>query len=357
MVTLSHFILIAAICLFGIVFAGCALDGTSPNVKVPDIYWPPPPETERIKFVRFITRPEDIGAETSTFDVVWNYVFGSSFMGLISPYCLETDNMGHLYVVDSSLKNVHVFDLSAGKYHTFDTVDSPFLTPIDIALDNETGLIYVSDSEGKSIKIYDELGKKYISSFGKGDLQRPTGIAVNHVTSELLVVDTVAGSILRYDLKNNTLKGKFGSRGTEDGQLNFPTHIYVDIEGNILVADSMNFKIQTFSSSGEFTSSFGKAGDSQGFLSRPRGIAKDSDGNIYVVDALQDSIQIFNDKGELLIKIGGQGSGYGQFWLPAGITVDNDDKIYVADSFNKRVQIFQYLPVKDDSGLTGEDKK
>ena len=116
-----------------------------------------------------------------------------------------------------------------------------------------------------------------------------------------------------------------------------------DEDGKILVTDSLNFRVQIFSSAGKYLDEFGEAGQMPGFFSRPKGIANDSDGNIYVVDALFDNIQIFSDQGTLLMDYGGPGQYFGKFWLPSGIAIDNTDKIYVADTYNKRIQIFQYL--------------
>ena len=51
----------------------------------------------------------------------------------------------------------------------------------------------------------------------------------------------------------------------------------------LIVADSLNFRIQRFSASGDFLSSFGINGDRPGSFSRPKGVATDSHGHVYVV--------------------------------------------------------------------------
>ena len=177
----------------------------------------------------------------------------------------------------------------------------------------------------------------------KGILGRPTGIAVNEKTSELLVVDTLNAAILRFDLADHKLKGKFGGSGKAEGELNFPTHIYVGRDGTIFASDSLNFRIQSFTPEGKFQRTFGSLGSGPGHFSRPKGVAVDSDGNVYVVDGLFDNVQIFDRESRLLMAFGRPGNGYGEFWLPTGIFIDPNDRIYVSDSYNKRVQIFQYL--------------
>jgi DNA-binding beta-propeller fold protein YncE len=209
------------------------------------------------------------------------------------------------------------------------------------------GNIFVTDSKQGVVKIFKNAGKNYGGEIGKGILGRPTGIAVNEKTSELLVVDTLNAYIFRFDLADRKLKGKFGGSGKAEGALNFPTHICVNSDGIIFASDSLNFRIQAFTPEGKFLRSFGSIGTSPGHFSRPKGVAVDSDGNIYVVDGLFDNVQIFDRESRLLMAFGRPGTGYGEFWLPTGIFIDSNDRIYVSDSYNKRVQIFQYLKGND----------
>ena len=134
----------------------------------------------------------------------------------------------------------------------------------------------------------------------------------------------------------------FGSRGAEPGQFNYPTNIARDREGQLYVADSMNFRIQIFTPQGRYISSFGQLGDGSGDFNRPKGIAVDSDGHVYVVEGLQDVVQIFDREGRFLLSFAEPGHGDGELWLATGIAIV-DDRIYVADSSNGRVQVFEYL--------------
>ena len=51
------------------------------------------------------------------------------------------------------------------------------------------------------------------------------------------------------------------NQGTEDGMFTRPNGVAVDEEGNIIVADSRNDRIQVFSSSGTFLTNFGPSRD------------------------------------------------------------------------------------------------
>jgi DNA-binding beta-propeller fold protein YncE len=328
---------------------GCAKSVDQVRKPLPDILWPGPPEKPRIQFVDAVSKPEDIQIKPGLFKRFFRYLIGKEETSMVAPYGVETDVSGRLYVADTFLRTVHVFDVRKNAYYLFPADKAKFVSPIDIAVDHARGKIYVSDSKQGMVKVFEKAGKKFVGEIGKGILQRPTGITVNEKTSELLVVDTRSGHIFRYDLTDHRLKGKFGGSGTADGKLNYPTNICVAEDGIILVSDSLNFRVQTFSPEGRFLGKFGSIGDSPGYFSRPRGVAADSDGNIYVVDGLFDNVQIFDKEFRLLMAFGEPGHGYGEFWLPSGIYIDKDDLIYVSDSHNKRVQIFQYL--KGDASL------
>lgn len=344
MVTSLKLLLLLTICFVALTsLTSCSLKEEIREEALRELIWPPPPAKPKIKLKSVISSPQDLGITKNIFEKFWDSITGKGQERLVSPYCIETDSGGRIYVIDTALKNIHVFDQQAEEYYLFDTKASPLEFPIDLAIDDTTGYIYVTDSIKATIYIYADKGKTYVGEFGGEQLKRPTGIAINVETSELYVVDTLKSEIFRYDLQNYAFLGAISSRGDKKEELNFPTHIFINEEGNILVTDTMNFRISTFSKDGIFLYSVGEMGDTEGFLSRPKGVAQDKDGNIYIVDALQDNVQVFNKTGELLVAFGNKGMDPGQFWLPAGIAIDNKNDIYVADSYNHRIQIFQYL--------------
>jgi DNA-binding beta-propeller fold protein YncE len=323
--------------------AACVKDTHIAKESLPDIVWPKPPEIPRIRFVAAVSKPENLQIRPGVFRRFFDYLIGKTEVPMVAPYGVVTDSAGRLYVVDTFLRTVHVFDAKGSAYYLFPSDKANFVSPIDIALENASGRIFVSDSKEAVVKIFTDAGKNFAGEIGKGIFGRPTGIAVNEKTSELLVVDTLNACVFRIDLVDGKLKGKFGSSGKAEGQLNFPTNICVNSDGIIFASDSLNFRIQEFTPEGKFLRTFGSIGTGPGHFSRPKGVAVDSDGNIYVVDSLFDNVQIFDRESRLLMAFGRPGNGYGEFWLPTGIFIDQNDRIYVSDSYNKRVQVFQYL--------------
>jgi DNA-binding beta-propeller fold protein YncE len=336
-----HFLpaaLTIAICL---VINGCARRAIVAGAH-PDIFWPNPPEVKRIEFVNAVSKPEDLNIRPGILKRLADYIVGRAAASVVSPYGIATDAHGRLYVVDTFQKRIHVFDPAGNRYSFFPADRTLLASPIGIAIDHD-GTIYVTDSKKAVVYLFKDNGRKFVAAIGGGIFKRPTGIAVNPKTSELLVVDTLLSRIFRFDLSNRSLKGSFGSDGATEGRFHYPTNIFVTSTGRIIVSDALNFRIQVFSPQGHFLFTFGRMGDVPGTFSRPKGVAADSDGNIYVVDGLFDNIQVFDKKGRLLMAFGEHGAGYGDFWLPTGIYIDHNDLIYVSDSSNRRVQIFKYL--------------
>ncbi|MEW6601811.1 MAG: 6-bladed beta-propeller [Nitrospirota bacterium] len=341
-----HRIFLYVAIFFFICTVSCFKQIVETRGPVPDIIWPKPPDVPRIHLLNSISRPEDINVREERLSGFIRFLKGEPNKFIVNPYGLTTDREGRLFVVDNFHRLVHVFNEATGVYYTFPDDKTSLISPIGIAIDDK-GNIYVSDSKDAVVKIFRSEGKKYAGEIGRGLLYRPTGIAFNAATNELLVLDTQNSEIVRYDASSYKVKGIIGREGNILGHFYKPTNIAVTGDGKLIVSDSLNFRIQVLSPEGEFIYAFGKAGDGPGYFSRPRGVASDSDGNIYVVDALFDNVQIFDNQGRLLMVFGNPGNGYGEFWLPSGIFIDSRDRIYVSDSYNHRVQIFQYIKGDD----------
>jgi sugar lactone lactonase YvrE len=176
-----------------------------------------------------------------------------------------------------------------------------------------------------------------------------------------------------------------GGKGAARGQFDFPRGITADRNGNIIVADTNNGRIQKFSRTGAFLSVFGNIGRFPGEFHEPNGVATDSrgyiyvadvtnhrvqkltpngqpveqwtgpppgfygprdiwitpDDNVYVVDQGRSRIVKLDVNGRVLTEWGSQGPGDEQFDEPTAVTVDpQHDRVYVADPHHRRIQVF-----------------
>jgi DNA-binding beta-propeller fold protein YncE len=170
----------------------------------------------------------------------------------------------------------------------------------------------------------------------KEQLNSPTGIAVDG-EGNMFVADTGNNRIATLS-PAGTFLSTLGIRGTDQGQLAAPNGITIDQSGNIYIADAGNHRVLKLTVDGSFIAQW--KGPEPGFYG-PRRIAIGPDDSIYVVDQGHARIVKFDPDGRVLSVWGSKGTGDGQFDDPTSVTVDvRTNNIYVADPLNKRIQVF-----------------
>ena len=333
--------------------AGCA---TKPGVIFPPLAnapaWPPPPDEARIRYVGELQTSIDLQPGVSGLDALGQAIFGKGDTHtMLSPVAVCTEGTdaphapgeetGRVFVADSNAQLVHVFDLHTRKYASWQPPrgQPPFSQPVGIAWDPARQRLLVSDSVDATIVLFDHDGK-YLGRFGQDILQRPVGVAVD-THDRILVLDTKLHQLLIFSPEGNLLS-RVGKRGNGPGQFNFPTNLTLDRQGRVYVSDSLNFRIQQFDAELQFVRQIGRKGDLPGYFSQPKGVTTDSEGHLYVIDANFENIQLFDPDGQVLMDFGEEGHGRGQFWLPVGLWMDGLDRLWVADSYNRRIQVFDY---------------
>lgn len=141
-----------------------------------------------------------------------------------------------------------------------------------------------------------------------------------------------------------------GEPGFEDGEgrsarFNGPAGVVLDPDGNLLVADTGNFRIRKVTPQGTVSTlaGSGRRGNQEGPALEgefvyPSGIAVDRDGSVYVADREANRIKRITPEGVLMIIAGtgepGLEGGTGllsKFHHPNNIAIDDVGNIYVAD--------------------------
>ncbi len=310
----------------------------SPQQQV-ELSWPPPPDQAHIKFIE-ILKDEDYFPRP-----LWQRIFGGLLGAdpakrLAKPYGVVADATGAVYVTDTILGAVVVFDKTEQKIRTIgDSGQGRLAVPSGITANDS--LLFVSDSKQRRVYVYTFSGELKRIMGNDTLFVTPAGICMDETMTKVYVVDSGKHCIHIFSI-DGTYLSSFGHRGSDDGAFNFPTNICIR-NGKIYIMDTMNFRVQVFDSTGIFISKFGSIGNRPGFFARPKGIAVDSNGNIYVSDAGFENFQIFNEQGQVLMYVGSAGINTGEFGLPAGIFIDRKDRLYVVEQSNSRVQVFQCL--------------
>jgi len=329
--------------LVALAFSSAEAKSRKPETSkaAPDLVWPLPPESPRIRYVETFTGTADYKKPSRWRRVLLGPETDSGIV-LRKPYGVATDSAGRVYVSDTGLGAVVVFDRTARSVRTIgDSGRIRLVTPIGIALDDQERL-FVADAGLSQVFRFDANGDAVLALGRDQGLKSPAGIAIDRNRHRLYVVDTQLHQILLYST-DGEFQGRWGQRGPAAGEFNFPTNVAVDTAGNVYVVDTGNFRVQALDPDGKPLSSFGRPGDALGSFHRPKGIGLDSQGHLYVVDAAFNNFQIFDAEGHLLLDVGTTGQEPGSFWLPAGIHIDGSDRVYVVDQINRRVQVFQYM--------------
>jgi len=335
--------LILVLFVFSVILSSCApvdpMVMTDPSV---DLSWPSKPDVPRIRYMRNINGPEDIFPGKSKFQKLTEVITGDNreLVELITPSAVAVSDENILYIADPFAGIVHRYDL---EFRTVSYIskagDEQLKSPVAIAVDHEQNL-YISDSVISKVFKLGSNGILIKELSPVGGFKRPAGIAIT-VSGEKYIVDVLANKLHKFS-KDDFYLGEFPKLSDKD-ELNTPSYVAVDVEGNVYIIDAMNFAVKLYDNKGTFVRKIGEAGDVPGTFARPKGIALDSENNIYVVDATHDNAQIFNSKGELLLYFGKSGPGPGEFYLPNGICIDRMDRIFIADTFNRRIQVFKLL--------------
>ena len=182
------------------------------------------------------------------------------------------------------------------------------------------------------------------SGTGNGQLNKPSRVAVDS-EGNLWVTDELNNRVQHFSPEGKYL-GQFGSKGSGNGQFSSPVGIAIDSSGNLWVADYFNNRVQHFSPEGKYLGQFG-------VTETPRDIAIDPEGNLWIA-TVGGYVQHFSPEGKYLGQFGSSGTGNGQFKSPRGIAIDPEGHIWVVDGKGHRVQEFsskgEYLGQFGSSG-------
>jgi DNA-binding beta-propeller fold protein YncE len=186
--------------------------------------------------------------------------------------------------------------------------------------------------------------EKPTSSFGSFrpiEFDQLGGVAVDRKTNNIIVADSLNDRIQVFNSKCRFLF-KFGETGTGEGQLRYPVGIAVNPEGNIFVSEYHNHRVSIFTLQGKFIRQNGNSGSNRGEFAQPCGMTLDcKTRNLLVVEMENHRVQVCNQEGRFLRMIGKPGNADGQFSRPSDVAVDPfSGNIIVADYLNHRIQVF-----------------
>ena len=172
----------------------------------------------------------------------------------------------------------------------------------------------------------------------------------------LVLTDPGLDRIVLYDVSGDRPRKlvAFGERGSKPGQLESPHGAAITARGDLLVADTLNHRVQAFDLTGalggwpgRLLRTWGTLGDGPGGLDTPRsGLAvspvEDEQGRVFVPDTGNHRIVVYTVNGTPAgLVLGGRGREPGRLDTPVGLAFDpRGRRIYAAEAGNRRVSVF-----------------
>jgi len=260
--------------------------------------------------------------------------------------------------------------------------------PSGVAVDPNTGKLFVSDSDNNRILRFASAEAAELSGatseaiFGvtTTTMNGPTGICVD-TFGRLWVADTNNHRVLRYDNASTKVTGAAadGVLGRENytsntsapqtytNTMNSPTDVWVDSAGRLWVADLINHRILRFDKAGakedgddadevlgqeNFTTN--SSGNSQSQMNSPISIIGSTTGHLFVADLMNNRVLCYTNVVQKR-NLANASIVLGQFEFdeknpstsqtgmqnPSGLGLDAYGNLYVADLNNNRVLIFK----------------
>jgi DNA-binding beta-propeller fold protein YncE len=169
----------------------------------------------------------------------------------------------------------------------------------------------------------------------------------------------LSGTVRYWTNQTATVPKRYGGDGgpAVRAQLNFPTAVAVDPEGNVYIADTMNHRVRmvdaitgvitTVAGTGQARFSGDGGPADQAALNEPAALAIDGEGRLYIADQSNHRVRMVHLRTGVIQTIAGTGvatyDGDGNpardtaLAGPSGLALVTD-RLYIADTFNGRVR-------------------
>jgi len=235
---------------------------------------------------------------------------GSADSMLNAPRGLVFDHhRGLLLVVDCYNHRVQVFSCDDGgsfvsKFGGKGNQPGRLTYPWGLAIDHDHDRILIVDGANNRVQLWSLSDQSFLSCIGhrgSGDLEfiHPRSIAIDKHHHRIIIVDTDNHRLVFLSSIDLSFLFEIGQYGSRPGDFHLPSSIAIDDDRHrIIVSDSFNYRVQVLSSiDGSFLFEFGSKGNQPGQFKYPLGICTDNQGRIIVADTNNHRLQSFTHEG------------------------------------------------------------
>ncbi len=279
---------------------------------------------------------------------------GSGNTEFNQPHGVAVDGAGNVYVADTGNNRILKLN-STGQYLSqwggLGTAAGFLSSPYGVAVD-KAGFVYVTETGNNRVQKFTSNGVLVAqwgdsapsAGSGSNDFNRPEGIAVD-LWGNVYVADCGNSRVQELNAAGG-FHQNWGSLGSATGQFYYPGWVAVDTLGNCYVSDTYNYRIEKCDNLGKVTNTLADCSAlSPGSVcwwcvtSGPLGCLVEPNGNILVCDGGNSRLQEFSQDGTHL----------GQITLPvgnlfadnSGLVLDGSGHLYVADTNNNRIVVLR----------------
>jgi ABC-type Fe3+ transport system permease subunit/DNA-binding beta-propeller fold protein YncE len=216
------------------------------------------------------------------------------------PVGLTVGPDGNLYVADTHYHRVIVYTASGKEVRRFGangTAPGRFIYPTDIAFDAKGNLFVSEYGDNDRIQVFDARDGRFLYSFGRfgsgaGEFSRPQSMVID---GELIYITDACNHRIVVFKTDGTFVRAMGSVGSEPGQFRFPYGMDMDRDGDLVVCEFGNNRVQKIDKhTGRSKAIWGAAGREPGRLAYPWGVAVDNLNRLVAVDAGNNRLQVFS---------------------------------------------------------------
>lgn len=250
---------------------------------------------------------------------------------------------GFVYVADSGNGRIQRFDLDGGRGSVI-VPEGRLGYPKGLAIRGSR--LFVADNQNHRVLVMDTGGRllqEIRTGAGRGGspMQNPYGVALDKA-GRLYVSDNMGQRVLRFSTASTkyAYKARWGQYGTAPGRLAYPRAIATDADGNVLVANTGNDRVDVFDRGGRLLRSFGTSGRAGGQFGTPMGVAADAHGMRAVTDSVNGRVQILSPVGSLLSSWGSPAPGPTILPRPVAVVFDAEGNAFVLDQRRARIVAF-----------------
>ncbi|MEC7948271.1 MAG: NHL repeat-containing protein [Myxococcota bacterium] len=184
--------------------------------------------------------------------------------------------------------------------------------------------------------------------FGHDDFPRNArmrGLTVDKNTEHVYIANSYMNTVMKFTF-DGELVWQTGTKGSGEGQFNFPVGISVDPRNHdLLVVDARNNRIVRLGSDGVWKASFGEKGTAPGQFrfSDFSQLAVDAAGLIWIADSMNHRVQAVGPDGAPQLQHGEHGfGGWGKYSGVSGLHVDGD-RLYIVDNGGHEFEVWKIL--------------